>query len=136
MCVQPGPSSGFRCTDAPRRGETRKGKSSNPPPTSPTSTLGPGPASNPPEHGFQTPKSSASRPYKSSRRKWPKHPKTHIKLSCEKHTCRSLFSTKQVGYYHVWSLTQFYPVDFSQSRIGVKKCVFNKRTIKVRVSCC
>ena len=35
----------------------------------------------------------------------------------------------------VWSLTQFYSVDFSRSRIGVKKCVFNKRTIKVRVSC-
>ena len=30
-----------------------------------------------------------------------------------------------------WSLTQFYSVDFSQSRLGVKKCVFNKRTIKV-----
>ena len=25
--------------------------------------------------------------------------------------------------------SQFYSVDFSQSRIGVKKCVFNKRTI-------
>ena len=36
----------------------------------------------------------------------------------------------------VWSLTQFYSVDFSQSRIGVNKCVFNKRTIKVCVSCC
>ena len=24
----------------------------------------------------------------------------------------------------VWSLTQFYSVDFSKSRIGVKKCVF------------
>ena len=35
----------------------------------------------------------------------------------------------------VLSLTQFYSVDFSQSRIGVKKCVFNKRTIKVCVSC-
>ena len=35
----------------------------------------------------------------------------------------------------VWSLTQFYSVDFSQSRIGVKKCVFNKRAIKVFVSC-
>ena len=32
-------------------------------------------------------------------------------------------------------VTQFYSVDFSQSRIGVfKKCVFNKRTIKVCVS--
>ena len=30
----------------------------------------------------------------------------------------------------VWLLTQFYTVDFSQSRIGVKKCVF-----KVCVSC-
>ena len=36
----------------------------------------------------------------------------------------------------VWSLTQFYSVDFSQSRIGVNKCVFYKRTIKVCVSCC
>ena len=36
----------------------------------------------------------------------------------------------------VWSLTQFYSADFSQSRIGVKKCVLNKRTIKVCVSCC
>ena len=35
----------------------------------------------------------------------------------------------------VWSLTQFYSVDFSQSRISVIKCVFNKRTIKVCVSC-
>ena len=34
----------------------------------------------------------------------------------------------------VWPLTQLYSVDFSQSRIGVKKCVFNKRTIKVCVS--
>ena len=40
------------------------------------------------------------------------------------------------GHDQVWSLTQFYSVDFSQSRIGVKKCVFNKRTIKVCVSCC
>ena len=36
----------------------------------------------------------------------------------------------------VWSLTQFYSVDFSQLRISVKKCVFYKRTIKVCVSCC
>ena len=40
------------------------------------------------------------------------------------------------GLSHVWSLTQFYSVDFSKSRISVKKCVFNKRTIKVCVSCC
>ena len=36
----------------------------------------------------------------------------------------------------VWPPTQFYSVDFSQSRIGVRKCVFNKRTIKEFVSCC
>ena len=36
----------------------------------------------------------------------------------------------------VWSLNQFYSVDFSQSRIDVNKCVFYKRTIKVCVSCC
>ena len=36
----------------------------------------------------------------------------------------------------VWSLTQFYSVDFAKSRTDVKKCVFNKRTIKVCVSCC
>ena len=51
---------------------------------------------------------------------------------------------RQVGLLHphglddvqVWSLTQFYSVDFSKSRIELKKCVFNKRTIKVCVSCC
>ena len=35
----------------------------------------------------------------------------------------------------VWSLTQFNSDDFSQSRIGVEKCVFKKCTIKVFVSC-
>ena len=35
----------------------------------------------------------------------------------------------------VWSLTQFYSVDFSKSRIDVQKCVFNKHTIKVCASC-
>ena len=34
-----------------------------------------------------------------------------------------------------WSLTQFYSGDFSQSRIGIEKLVFYKRTIKVCVSC-
>ena len=28
----------------------------------------------------------------------------------------------------VWSLTQLYLAHFSQSRVGAKKCVFNKRT--------
>ena len=32
----------------------------------------------------------------------------------------------------VWSLTQFHSIDYSQSRIGVKKC---KHKIKVCVSC-
>ena len=36
----------------------------------------------------------------------------------------------------VWPLTQFYSVDFSLSLICVQKCVCNKRTIKVCVSCC
>ena len=40
------------------------------------------------------------------------------------------------AFSQVWLLTQFYSVDFSKSRIGVKKCVFNKRTIKFCVSCC
>ena len=39
------------------------------------------------------------------------------------------------GGDQVWSLTQFYSVDFSQSRIGARKCFFNKRTFKVCVSC-
>ena len=39
------------------------------------------------------------------------------------------------GGVQVWSLIKFNSVDFSQSRIGVKKCVFNKHTIKVCVSC-
>ena len=47
-----------------------------------------------------------------------------------KHT-QSFFSSCQV-----WSLTQFYSVDFSKSRIDVKKCIFNKRTFKVCVNCC
>ena len=43
--------------------------------------------------------------------------------------------TDETGGGQVWSLTQLYSVDFSQSRISVKKCVFNKRIIKVWVSC-
>ena len=38
------------------------------------------------------------------------------------------------GLDQVWSLTQFYSVVFSKSRNDVKKCVFNKRTIKVSCS--
>ena len=34
----------------------------------------------------------------------------------------------------VWSLAQFYSINFSQSRVCVIKCIFNKRTIKVCVS--
>ena len=37
--------------------------------------------------------------------------------------------------WQVWSLTQFYSVDFSKSRISGKKCVFYKGTIQVCVSC-
>ena len=38
------------------------------------------------------------------------------------------------GCSSCWSLTQFYSVNFSQSSIGVQKCVFNQRTIKICVS--
>ena len=48
----------------------------------------------------------------------------------------SRYTPASVEEYQVWSLTQFYSVDFSKSRMVVKKCVFNKRTIKVCVSCC
>ena len=39
------------------------------------------------------------------------------------------------GQRQVWSLTQFYSVDFSQSRISVKKCVFNKCMRPVEEHC-
>ena len=39
------------------------------------------------------------------------------------------------GFFQVWSLTQLYFVDFLKSMIGVQKCVFNERTIKVCISC-
>ena len=51
---------------------------------------------------------------------------------CQVPTWEELFSSDLT---QVWSLTQIYSVDFSKSRIGVKKCLFNKRTIKVCVSC-
>ena len=47
----------------------------------------------------------------------------------------SRYTPASVEEYQVWSLTQFYSVDISQSRIGVNKCIFYKRTIKVCVSC-
>ena len=34
--------------------------------------------------------------------------------------CNHALSLAQVRTFQVWSLTQFYSVDFSQSRIGVK----------------
>ena len=49
-------------------------------------------------------------------------------------SCRCIAWTRTCSN-QVWSLTHIYSVDFSQSRIGSKKCVFNKRTIKVCVSC-
>ena len=39
------------------------------------------------------------------------------------------------GHAQIWSLTQFYSVGFSKSRIGVNECVFNERTIKGCISC-
>ena len=62
-------------------------------------------------------------------------------LTCNTNLCNvylplnDLYSLA-VSVYQVWSLTQFYSVDFSKWRIGVSKCVFNKRTIKVCDSCC
>ena len=50
--------------------------------------------------------------------------------------CHTKSIVVQTMDLQVWSLTQFYSVDFSKSRIDVQKCVFNKRTIKVCVSCC
>ena len=41
-----------------------------------------------------------------------------------------------INWLQVWSLTQFCSVDFSKSRIGGKKCVFNKRIFKDCISCC
>ena len=38
-------------------------------------------------------------------------------------------------HVQVWSLTQFYSVDFLNSRINGKKCIFNKCTFKVCVNC-
>ena len=50
-------------------------------------------------------------------------------------TCMpAIFVLQPVGD-QVRSLTQIYSVDFLKSRVDVKKCVFNKRTIKVCVSC-
>ena len=37
-----------------------------------------------------------------------------------------VFGVVGAAVVQVWSITQFYSVDFSQSTIGVKKCVFNK----------
>ena len=54
----------------------------------------------------------------------------HVRLVI-KPTCK--FVKSSTGLV---TTTQFYSVDFSQSRIGADKCVFNKGTTKVRVSCC
>ena len=46
---------------------------------------------------------------------------------------RALVNDLAKCWPQVWSLIQFNSVDFSQSRIDVKKCVFYKRTIKACV---
>ena len=67
---------------------------------------------------------------------WPPWP-TVRKVPCRKVRFERLPASSArkcpEGRSRVWPLTQFYSVDFSKSRIGVKKCVFNKRTIKVCV---
>ena len=42
--------------------------------------------------------------------------------------------SKSLNPRREWSLTQFYSVDFSLTRIGVKMCIFNKRTFMVCVT--
>ena len=42
--------------------------------------------------------------------------------------------TELTAEFQVWSLTQFYSVHFPQPRIGEKKCVFYKCTIKVCIA--
>ena len=49
---------------------------------------------------------------------------------------RAPLSERTFWRLQVCSRTQFYSVDSSKSKIGVSKCVFNKLTIKVCVSCC
>ena len=67
------------------------------------------------------------------------HPGVHsdvdISLGRGRHRGRGRLSSGDCRA-KVGSPTQFYSVSFSQSSIGVQKCVFNKRTIKVCVSCC
>ena len=57
----------------------------------------------------------------------------HFEAEEEKHD--HVLTKINLGKEQVWSLAQFYSVDFLKSRIDVKKCVFNKRTINVCVSC-
>ena len=52
----------------------------------------------------------------------------HLKTDKEEGTEKTL-EPEHFDSTQVWSLTQFYSVDFSKSRIVVKKCVFYKRTI-------
>ena len=59
----------------------------------------------------------------------------HVDVFHTEYTCLECGSVFQ-GSEQVWPLTQLYSIDFSQSRIGVNKCVFYKRTIKVCISCC
>ena len=61
--------------------------------------------------------------------------KVALKAAAATEAAKKAAAAKSGATNQVWSLTQFYSVDFSQSRVGVKKCVFYKRTIKVCVSC-
>ena len=53
----------------------------------------------------------------------------HDPDECENLAFKSCHESVIPGTQQVWSLTQFYSVDFSTSRIDVKKCAFNKLTI-------
>ena len=68
----------------------------------------------------------------SSHLKWDSRQQTQWILHVKNWNARG---DKLIHLHQVWLITQFYSIDFSKSRNDVKKCVFNKRTIKVCISC-
>ena len=64
---------------------------------------------------------------------WLGYVKSNLRHWDIKHGCD--WGAKLLYHFQVWSLTKFYHVVFSQSRISVNRWVSNKCTIKVCVSC-
>ena len=52
--------------------------------------------------------------------------KVALKAAAATEAAKKAAAAKSGATNQVWSLAQFYSVDFSQSRIGVSKCVFDK----------